>query len=60
MNDNAKKSWMTCFLFKEFLSFLKMYILGGMFLTNWHLLILDEHGNRVTLEVENIKPKRLD
>jgi len=28
-----------------------MNILGGMFLTNWHLLILDEHGNRVTLEV---------
>jgi hypothetical protein len=44
------KAWMTSFLFKEFLSLFKMSLLGGMFQSNWHLLILDGHGSRVTLE----------
>jgi hypothetical protein len=50
MYDNAKKSWMICFLFEEFLFLFKMYILGGILLTNWNLFILDEHGSCVSLE----------
>jgi hypothetical protein len=45
-----KKAWMICFLFKDFLSFLKWFVLGGMFTTNQHLLILNDHGNHVTLK----------
>jgi hypothetical protein len=45
-----KKTWMTSFLFKEFLSFSKRFIPRGFSLTNRHLLILDEHSNHVTLE----------
>jgi hypothetical protein len=37
-------------LFKEFLSFFKKSILGGIFLNNRHLLTLDGHGSHVTLE----------
>ncbi len=45
-----KKVWMTTFLFKEFLSFFKKFILGGISQTNQHLLILDGHGSHVSLE----------
>jgi hypothetical protein len=45
-----KKEWMTCFLFKEFLSFLKQFILDGMSTTKRHLLVLDGLGSHVTLE----------
>ncbi len=42
--------WMTTFLFKEFFSFFKKSILGGISQTNQHLLILDGHGSHVSLE----------
>jgi hypothetical protein len=45
-----KKTWMTSFLFKEFLSFSKRSVLRGISFTNRHLLILDGHHNHVTLE----------
>jgi hypothetical protein len=44
------KAWMTSFLFKEFLSFFKDYVQGGISQTNHHLLILDGHGSHVTLK----------
>lgn len=44
------KAWMTNFLSKEFLFFFKKYVSNEMFLTNQQLLILDGHGNHVTLE----------
>jgi hypothetical protein len=47
MQTNA---WMTTFLFKEFPSFFKRLILGGISQTNCHLLILDGHGSHVTLK----------
>jgi len=46
-----KKTWMTSFLFNEFLNFFTRSVLGGISLTNNHFLILDEHDNHVTLEV---------
>jgi len=46
-----KKAWMIFFLFKEFFFFFKWFILGGMFTTNWHLLVLDNHGNHITLKI---------
>jgi hypothetical protein len=45
-----KKPWMITFLFKKFLSFFNKSILGGVPLNNRHLLILNGHGNHVTLE----------
>jgi len=42
---------MTFFLFKEFLSFFKKFVLGGASFTNRHLIVLDGHGNHVALEV---------
>jgi hypothetical protein len=44
------KTWMTSFLFKEFLSFFKRLVLGGIFPSNYHLLALDGHGSHVSLE----------
>jgi hypothetical protein len=45
------KAWMTNFLSKKFLFFFFLkYVSNGMFLTNEQLLILDGHGNHVTLE----------
>jgi len=45
------KAWMTSFLFKMFLSFLKKsLVLGEIFQSNWHFLILNGHGSHVTLE----------
>ncbi len=44
------KAWMITYLFKDFLSFFKRLILGGISLTNRHLFILDGHGSHVTLE----------
>jgi hypothetical protein len=41
---------MTLFLSKEFLSLFKRSVLGGISLTNMHLLILDGHGSYVILE----------
>ncbi len=41
---------MLFFLFKKFFSFFKKYFLGRVFFTNKHLLVLDGHGNHVTLE----------
>jgi hypothetical protein len=46
-----KKTYMTFFLFREFLSFFKKFVIGGTSFTNKHLIVLDEHGNHVTLEV---------
>jgi hypothetical protein len=45
-----KKVRMNFFLFKEFLAFFKKSIPNGMSFTNQHLLILNGHGNHVTLE----------
>jgi hypothetical protein len=42
---------MTSSLFNEFLNFFTRFVLGRISLTNNHLLILDGHGNHVTLEV---------
>jgi len=44
------KTWMTFFLFKEFLSFFKKLVHGEIFHSNQHLLILDNHGSHVMLE----------
>ncbi len=44
------KTWMTSFLFKEFLSFFKKLVLGGIFPNNYHLLALDGHGSHVSLK----------
>jgi hypothetical protein len=44
------KTWMTSFLFKEFLSFFKRLVVGGIFPNNRHLLALDGHGSHVGLE----------
>jgi hypothetical protein len=38
------KTWMTSFLFKEFLSFFKKLVPGGISPSNYHLLPLDGHG----------------
>jgi hypothetical protein len=43
------KTWMTSFLFKEFSSFFKRLIPGGISPNNCHLLILDGHGSHVSL-----------
>ncbi len=52
---------MATFLFKKFMSFFNKSILGGMFLGNRHLLILDGHGNHVTLEtIKHAKKFGLD
>jgi hypothetical protein len=45
-----KKTWMTCYLFKQFVFFFIRSILGGLSQHNKHLLILDGHGSHVTLE----------
>jgi hypothetical protein len=50
LHGNAKKAWMIFFLFKEFLSFFKKFVLGGVSFNNRHLLVLDGHGNHVTLK----------
>jgi hypothetical protein len=43
------KTWTTCLLFKEFISFSKRSILGGISPSNRHLLALDGHGSHVNL-----------
>jgi hypothetical protein len=45
-----KNAQMTCFLFKEFLSFFIKLVLGGISQSNHHLFILNGHGSHVTLE----------
>jgi hypothetical protein len=42
---------MTSLFFKEFLSFFKKLVLGGISPNNCHLLALDGHGSHVTLKV---------
>jgi hypothetical protein len=55
------KTWMTSFLFKEFLSFFKRSIIGGMFPSNHHLLILNGHGPHVNLKIiEQVQQFGLD
>jgi hypothetical protein len=49
-----KKAWTTFFLFKKFLTFFKNFILGGVFLTHWYLLVLGGHGSHVTLKKKNM------
>jgi len=44
------KTWMTSFLFKDFLSFFKRSIPSGISPSNHHLLILDGHGSHVSLK----------
>jgi hypothetical protein len=48
--DAKKKTW-TFYLFKDFLSFFKRSTIDGNFLSNHHLLILNDHGSHVTLEI---------
>ncbi len=47
---NTKRTWMTCFMFKVFFFFFKWSILSGIFKTNRHLLIINEHGSHITLK----------
>jgi hypothetical protein len=47
---NAKKNRDITFMFKEFLSFFNKLVSSGVSLSNQHLLILNGHGNHVTLE----------
>jgi len=55
------KTWMTSFLFKEFLSFFKRSIISGISPRNHHLLILDGHGSYVNLEIiEQVQQFGLD
>jgi intergrase/recombinase len=49
-NLQTKARMITSFLFKEFLSFCKRSILGGIFQSNQHLLILDGHQSHVIIE----------
>jgi hypothetical protein len=50
------KTWMTSFLFKEFMSFFKRLVLGGISPSNRHLLALDGHGSHVNLEaIEHVQ-----
>jgi hypothetical protein len=44
---------MTSFLFKEFFSFFKKFVLSGISFNNKQLLILNGHGNHVTLETKS-------
>jgi hypothetical protein len=44
------KAWMTSFLLKEFVSFFKRLVLGDIFPSNHHLLILNGHGSHVSLK----------
>jgi len=44
------KARMIIFLFKEFLSFFKRLVLGGIFHFNQHLLILNKHGSHIMIE----------
>jgi hypothetical protein len=56
-----KKVWTTSFLFKEFLTFFKKFVLNGVFLTNRHLLVLDGHGSHVILKaIEHAQELGLD
>jgi hypothetical protein len=43
------KAWMTIVLFKEFVSFFKMLVLGGIFHSNQHVFILDKHGYHIMI-----------
>jgi len=50
------KVFLISFLFKEFLSFFKRSVLGGIFRNNCHLLALDGHGSHVILEaIEHVQ-----
>jgi hypothetical protein len=52
---------MIAFHFKEIFSFFKRSILGGIFLTNKHLVILNGYGAHVTLEaIEQTQTFELD
>jgi len=45
-----KKAWMTLFIFKEWLSIFKKFIIRDIFQTKQHLLILDGHSSHVTMQ----------
>ncbi len=45
------KPWMTCSFFKKFLSFFKQHVPCGISITNHHLLIINNHGSHVILEL---------
>jgi hypothetical protein len=44
------KAWMKKKFFKEFLTFFKRLVLGGIFHSNKHLLILDRHGFHIMIK----------
>jgi hypothetical protein len=48
--DNVNEGQMICLLLEMFVPFFKRSIPNGVSLNNWHLVILDGHGNHVTLE----------
>jgi hypothetical protein len=50
LHGNAKKAWMIFFFFKKFFFFFKKCVPGGVYFNNRHLLVIDGHGNHVTLE----------
>jgi hypothetical protein len=59
--EMQKKTMDGYFLVKKFMSFFNKSILGGMSLDNRHLLILDGHGNHVTIEtIKHAKEYGLD
>jgi hypothetical protein len=48
-------------MFKEFIYFLKKFVLGGLSFINKQLLIMDGHGSRVTLKaISQAKEINLD
>jgi hypothetical protein len=58
---NAKRTWIITFMFENFMSLFNKLVLGGMSLCNWQLLLLDGHGNHVTLKaIEQAKEFGLD
>jgi hypothetical protein len=50
MHGNALKTWMTTYLFKQWLVFLYKYVLRGVYQHIRHLLILDGHGSHATIQ----------
>jgi hypothetical protein len=48
-----KKTWITSFLFEEFLPLFVRSIVNGISQSNQHILILDENRSHVTLEMSN-------
>jgi hypothetical protein len=60
MAMQKKHVWLF-FMFNEFLSFFKKSFPSGTSFINWYLLIMDGHGNHVSLEsIDHSKKLRLN